>query len=266
MKVGKTRNLRQRVRALDNTSVPMPFRCEYAAKVDDMDEVEKLLHDAFGDRRVRDNREFFEIDPMRVASALKLAGGKEVTPDDDIAEDEAGIRAMNKATQMRASFNFDLVDIPVGSTLLFSRDKTITAEVFSKKKILFEGAATSLSSAALTIVQRLGKKWSRIHGPSFWLYDEETVSERRDRMEREAEHSLTHPSHFPSTSRECEQRVNKNLLLLKSVASILRLLTDTASPPRRHADRGGIAPVRAPHQTPIAGSSVKPDTPIAGNI
>ena len=79
-------------------------------------------------------------------------------------------------------------------------------------------------------------------------------------------HSLTHPSHFPSTSRECEQRVNKNLLLLKSVASILRLLTDTASPPRRHADRGGIAPVRAPHQTPIAGSSVKPDTPIAGNI
>ena len=134
MKVGKTRNLRQRVRALDNTSVPMPFSCEYAAKVDDMDEVEKLLHDAFGDRRVRDNREFFEIDPMRVASALKLAGGKEVTPDDDIAEDEAGIRAMNKATQMRASFNFDLVDIPVGSTLLFSRDKTITAEVFSKKK------------------------------------------------------------------------------------------------------------------------------------
>ena len=187
VKVGKTRNLRQRVRALDNTSVPMPFRCEYAAKVGDMDEADKLLHDAFGDRRVRDNREFFEIDPMRVASALKLAGGKEVTPDDDIAEDEAGIRAMNKATQMRANFNFDLVDIPVGSILLFSRDKTITAEVFSKKKILFEGAVTSLSSAALTIVQRLGKKWSRIHGPSFWLYDEETLSERRDRMEREAE-------------------------------------------------------------------------------
>ena len=78
MKVGKTRNLRQRVRALDNTSVPMPFRCEYAAKVDDMDEVEKLLHDAFGDRRVRDNRVFLDEEARTREKLALFASSAEV--------------------------------------------------------------------------------------------------------------------------------------------------------------------------------------------
>ena len=62
VKIGKTTNLKQRLRSLDNTSIPLPFRCTYAARVTNVDAAEKLLHDAFGDRRVRDNREFFEID------------------------------------------------------------------------------------------------------------------------------------------------------------------------------------------------------------
>ena len=35
MKVGKTTNLEQRLRSLDNTSVPRPFRCGFAVEVDD---------------------------------------------------------------------------------------------------------------------------------------------------------------------------------------------------------------------------------------
>ncbi len=66
-----------------------------------VDAAEKLLHDAFGDKRVRDNREFFEINPMRVILALKLAGGKQVTPADDIAEDEAGVEAANRSTECK---------------------------------------------------------------------------------------------------------------------------------------------------------------------
>jgi hypothetical protein len=74
VKIGKTINLEQRLRQLDNTSVPLPFRCVYAVSVEDMDNVEKLAHNAFADQRVRNNREFFEIDAQRVISALKLTG------------------------------------------------------------------------------------------------------------------------------------------------------------------------------------------------
>ena len=73
VKVGKTKNLRQRLKSLDNSSTPMSFRCEFAAKVDDMDVVEKLLHDAFGDRRVRENREFFECELGDVGGTLAVS-------------------------------------------------------------------------------------------------------------------------------------------------------------------------------------------------
>ena len=187
VKIGKTANLKQRLRNLDNTSVPLPFRCEYASRVSDMNAVEKLLHDAFGDRRVRDNREFFEIDPLRVVSALKLAGGKEVTPSDDVAEDEAGVTALNKSKTMRVRFKFTMVDIPVGSVLTFSKDSQYTAIVHDDTKILFEGEVTTLSNSALKIMTRSGFRWKAIQGAAFWMFDDETLVERRNRIEREVE-------------------------------------------------------------------------------
>ena len=187
VKVGETKNLRQRLKSLDNSSTPMSFRCEFAAKVDDMDVVEKLLHDAFGDRRVRENREFFEVDPMRVISALKLAGGKRVTPTDDVGEDQGGVEAASRSTKKQSRFNFEIVEIPVGSVLTFYEDETVTATVYDRSKIVFEGEVTSLSAAALTMMHRAGFNWSTANGPTYWLYDGETLPERRARMEREAE-------------------------------------------------------------------------------
>jgi hypothetical protein len=51
-----------------------------------MDRVEKLLHDAFGNNRVRARREFFRIDPEKIKSALEIAEGVDVTPRHDILE------------------------------------------------------------------------------------------------------------------------------------------------------------------------------------
>jgi hypothetical protein len=74
-KIGKTTSpVEQRMKELDSTGIPLPFECFYAARVADIDSVERKLHDAFLDRRVRPRREFFKIDPARVQSALSLAG------------------------------------------------------------------------------------------------------------------------------------------------------------------------------------------------
>ena len=186
VKIGKTKKLKQRLRGLDITPVPLPFRCAYAARVTNVDAAEKLLHDAFGDRRVRDNREFFEIDPMRVISALKLAGGKEVTPNDDIAKDEGGVEAANRVTSLQPVFYFGNVNVPVGSILTFSEDETITAVVQNRKKVEFEGELKSLSAAAVIVLNRRGRNWKNVNGLQYWVYDGETIHERRARMEREA--------------------------------------------------------------------------------
>ena len=112
-KVGKTmNNVEQRMKELDGTGVPLPFECFYAAKVANIDFVERQLHDAFGDHRVRPKREFFMISPERVQAALKLAELEDVTPKNDIVEDAEDQAALDKARVMRSSFNFKMVGIP----------------------------------------------------------------------------------------------------------------------------------------------------------
>ena len=60
IKIGMTDgDLESRIASLFDTSVPVPFTCVYAAKVDNPREVESALHDAFGDNRVHPNREVF---------------------------------------------------------------------------------------------------------------------------------------------------------------------------------------------------------------
>lgn len=184
-KVGRTNNLEQRLRSLDNTSTPLPFECFYAARVQDANFVEKQLHDAFDDNRVRSNREFFEIAPERIASALKIAELQDVTPNQDIVETEEDKKALDKARKIRSVFNFEMVQIHPGSVLTFSRNPDVTCSVLNSKKVAFEGEELSLSAAALIALEREGVSWSQVQGPRYWEFEGETLLERRLRMEQE---------------------------------------------------------------------------------
>lgn len=183
-KIGKTSSpIEQRMRELDSTGVPLPFECFYAARVANMDLVERKLHDAFGDNRVRPRREFFRVDPERIQSALEIAGGEDVTPRQDVVEDQDDLAALNKARQRRDVFNFKMVDVPIGAELLFVRDQTVTCRVIDNRKVEFEGEVTSLSNAALIAIHRMGYSWKTLAGPDYWEFENETLSERRIRME-----------------------------------------------------------------------------------
>ena len=185
VKVGRTTDLEQRLRQLDTTSVPLPFRCEYAIAVEDDAKAERLVHQAFADVRVRKNREFFEIDAQRIISALKLTGGVEVTPKEDIAEDEEGVAALERSMGKRRTYHFSDAKVNVGDELVFTRDEEITAVVVGERKIEFEGGVTSLSGAALTLLHRQGYKWKQANGWAYWMKDGETLGERVDRFAAE---------------------------------------------------------------------------------
>ena len=184
VKIGFTNNdLEGRIRSLDTTGVPLPFECYYAAKVKNAKEVEKLLHDAFLDHRVRSNREFFEVSPERVVSAVKLAEVENVTPGRDFVETDEDQKALDQARERRAVFNFKMVDIPIGAEISFIDDENIKAKVVKlsgQKTIEFNGELTSPSAAA----QKIRGYPYQIQGTVYWMYEGETLDERRRRIER----------------------------------------------------------------------------------
>jgi len=187
VKIGKTTNLEERVKQLSSHSgVPVPFEVYYSCEVSDPHKVEKHLHDGFGDHRVNPKREFFRINPERVVSILKLVEVRDVTPQNDIVDDEDERNSLNKERGRRTSFTFSSVDIPVGSTLHFVRDESITVTVVDDKNVEFEGEVTSLSQSSGKILSRdYGWNSTSITGPRYWVYENETLSERRLRIESE---------------------------------------------------------------------------------
>ncbi|MDD5569016.1 MAG: GIY-YIG nuclease family protein [Candidatus Pacebacteria bacterium] len=181
VKIGKTStNMEQRIRELSSsTSVPLPFTCFYACTVEDAPFVEHQLHDAFDNNRTNPRREFFQIAPERVVAALKLAEIENITPKKELIDDKEDRKAVRKARAKRADFKFSMVDIPVGTELVFSRDENKKAKVVDNRSIEFNGEKTSLSLSAQKI---LGYNYG-VAGTDYWMYEGETLDERRRRFE-----------------------------------------------------------------------------------
>jgi hypothetical protein len=121
-------------------------------------------------------------------AALKLTRGLDVTPKNDIAEDEEGVKALEKATRKpRKTYKFSDAGLKVGDIINYANNNQITAQVISEKKVLFEGEETSLSKSALSLLHRDGYTWQTVNGWQFWMFEEETIAERLERMFEDAE-------------------------------------------------------------------------------
>lgn len=191
VKIGRTSlNIEQFIKELDNDSTPLPFQCFYAGEVRNSVYVEKHLHNFFSDKRVRDNRDFFRVDPNQARSAIMLANPKDVTPRNDVVVDASDVQALQKASAVqdrRSRLKFSELNIPVGATLVFDKDESITCTVVSNGKVYFNDQIMSSSEAAIIAVRSLGYNWSVINGNEHWKYDGETITARRFRMENEQE-------------------------------------------------------------------------------
>jgi len=188
VKIGMTTSpIESRMLQLDTTGVPLPFECYYAARVKDQKRVEKALHEAFGDHRVRKSREFFRLDPYKAKVILELVAEEEVTPKADVVADASDEEALVEARKRRTKFTFSSAGVPVGATLVFSKGDGYTATVLDDSRIDFRGEVTSLSASAAAIMKELGYTWVATQGPAFWLYDGETLKDRRHAREEPEE-------------------------------------------------------------------------------
>ena len=179
IKIGITDNLSRRLRDLDNTSTPLPFECFYALEVEDAQSIEKLLHEAFDDKRVRQNREFFNCTPEQAKSALKIGekmGGRDVTPKEVVVETEQDRQALDNAKKKKGRVDyFGILGIRIGETLTFSKDQNLTCVVKENGQVLFREELTTLSGSALTIVSEMGYSWQQVRGAGYWCYKGTTL-------------------------------------------------------------------------------------------
>ena len=186
IKIGITDNLERRIKELDNTSLPLPFECYYAVEVEDASKIEKKIHEGLDDARIRDNREFFNTTPEQAKAILEIAevmGGKNVTPTEDIVETTQDKQALDNAKKKRKRFNFEMLDIKPGTILHFSKDKSITCEVYNSNQVKFRDKITSLSNSADIVLSEMGYDWGSVHGPGYWLYNNKTLYELRTEKE-----------------------------------------------------------------------------------
>lgn len=151
VKIGLTtrENVDDRIRELFSTSVPVPFDCEFAGKVQDCNKVEKAFHTAFGPYRIHPQREFFSIEPEQAIAILKLLTLEDVTPgiQNEIISEMNPVDAESSKRfkmQRRPSLNFIEMGIPLGSTLKYY-DEKVEVIVSAPRKVTYNGTEYSLT-------------------------------------------------------------------------------------------------------------------------
>lgn len=180
IKIGFTHgDVKERIKQLDRTGTPLPFEVYYAATVENAQKEERWLHSIFADRRARDSREFFKMNPEYATLALKRVEIQEEKIDSDLTKEQE--KEIDEVKERRSRFHFAQYGIPVGSKLTFTRDSTIVAEVVENDKIKIGDRVNSLSSFAMEL---LGYQ-RRPQGTLYFEYEDEILDDRRRRMDNE---------------------------------------------------------------------------------
>lgn len=203
-KIGCTeKTIHERVREMDNTSVPTPFipvyglhvkcRCMY---------VEKMIHECFSERRVRQKREFFTEDINRIErvfrSVSKAMGCRMIFFDENGNEIKDHITEENTfvSPKMRNTFkstrrcgkklNLSSWGIKVGDTLEFYPTKKIVT-VVSEQLIEYDGEQYTLSGFAKKYMPDDRRNPSEKYpGPNYFKFNGTKLDTLRSRIQKSA--------------------------------------------------------------------------------
>ncbi len=159
IKIGFTTNLQARLKQLDRTGVPTPFEPYMTVETAKYKQLEKVIHhelDKLTDFRTRDNREFFEIDPIDAADLLKNLA--QLLDDVEIVEygNLSSVEDKSEATitQLGNRTTFRMLGVPVGAQLTATHknipDVVVVDEINQVR--LPDGTIKSISRAVIDAV------------------------------------------------------------------------------------------------------------------
>lgn len=204
IKIGRTnKSLEQRMKQLDKTGIPLPFRCHFAVRIDNYEENEAKAHKIYAGNRVRSNREFFRVAPEDAAALLEVFAqgfnGEIITTDNTMFGEDGIVNdddvTTNNSKKGKKQYDFASVGIKPGAILEFTRplkDGTVLKckvnDATHKKKVSFNGVDYSLSELTRKIMkEHFGTAWKQFRGPDFFKYKGEILTERKNRMLADSE-------------------------------------------------------------------------------
>ena len=192
VKIGKSsRPVNVRSKELDNTAVPLPFEIFATIRTVKFNEVEKLIHktiDRLTDLRIRQNREFFNIQPQ---IALDILRDISTTIDDAFIELYHNNLPIKEAAEVkdeephnrRAPFRFSMVNIQIGETVVFT-PKNIKVKVASDNQVEYEGRIYKLSPfTAAFLPDEMRNTSDAYQGPKYFTYNGRSLDELRKECE-----------------------------------------------------------------------------------
>ena len=192
IKIGFTAadDVETRMKQLDTTGLPLPFRLHACIEVENAQQLERLAHDVFSIQRARSNREFFLMEPETAVRYLKA-----VSLNDPSARwiasnlqmiDETGQHLLESLVvkPKLASFTFSAAGIPIGAEVQFVRDPLNVATVVSDTEVEFEETITKLSPLTRLLFERqgAGNASGAYQGPLYFTFEDELLSDRRRRL------------------------------------------------------------------------------------
>ena len=171
VKIGKTtRDVELRLADLYSTGVPLPFECEYAAKVKDVDKTEKAFHTAFEPSRVNPKREFFNINPEQAIAVLSLMAIEDVTPSVQDEAKKIDIEATASAEKFkkkrRPTINYFEMGLKEGDILKFGRNEE-SCTVLNGRQVFYKGEPWFLSNLTNKLLDRTGP----MDGSPYWYFN-----------------------------------------------------------------------------------------------
>ena len=192
VKIGKSsRPVNVRSKELDNTAVPLPFEIFATIRTVKFNEVEKLIHktiDRLPDLRIRQNREFFNIQPQIALDILRVIS---TTIDDAFIElyhnnqpikETVGVQE-EETHKRRAPFRFSMVNIQIGETVVFT-PKNIKVKVASDNQVEYEGRIYKLSPfTAAFLPDEMRNASDAYQGPKYFTYNGRSLDELRKELE-----------------------------------------------------------------------------------
>lgn len=179
VKVGKSNNVLRRINDLNCTAVPLPFECFACLKVpaDNVMNVERGLQTFLG-YSFQKEKEFFRTSPDRVLqyfeTARLLNPSYEILKGDDLEEQP------EKEKEKAAATTFELLELPVGSKLVFTKDSSVVCEVADKTNhVVYNGETFTVSGLAVKLCGY------SVTGFSYFTFEDEVLWDRRRRLHPE---------------------------------------------------------------------------------
>ena len=196
VKIGKSTNMEKRLKTLNTTALPLPFKVYATIKTSKYEELEKIIHkqiDRLTDLRINQSREFFNVHP---AQALDIFLDQATALDDAIVTKyengkprqmypvlEKSKEEKEKKPQ-RPPFDFSMVGLNVGDKVIFDA-LNLEVKVAGRNKVEYEGRLWSLSAFCGTYLpENMHNASEAYQGPKYFSYQGKTLWEIRLEKEK----------------------------------------------------------------------------------